>query len=404
MSGKLSPHRLKILQNSEMPNVNPQILVWARETAGLTEAEAAKKLGLSGPDRLRALETGERNPSRRQIVNMSEKYRRPLLTFYLLAPPDVSDKGQDFRTLPVEQTVENEGILDALLRNVHARQGLVRAAMEEAEDGEPLPFVGSARIENGVRTLIASMQAVLDFSAREFHAQKSIDEAFAALREATEKAGVFVVLMGNLGTYHTNIDAKVFRGFALADDVAPFIIINENDSRAAWSFTLLHELAHIFLGQTGISGYYGEAQIEKFCDAVAGRFLLDPAELASISASIDENFELLVERISEFAQIRNLSRKMVAYNLLRLNIIDGQSYRALSDKFDADRIAAKTASRKKSIVVDYYAVRRHRVGHGLISLVKRLVADRAISTPKAGKVLGVKPTSVARLVNKSRTS
>ena len=88
--------------------------------------------------------------------------------------------------------------------------------------------------------------------------------------------------MGNLGSHHSDIDARVFRGFALADPVAPFVVVNEKDSRTAWSFTLLHELAHLWLGQTGVSGYDGEAEVEKFCDAVAARFLLDPQELLQL--------------------------------------------------------------------------------------------------------------------------
>lgn len=387
-----------------MPNVNPEILIWARKTAGLSEIEAAKRLGLSGPDRLRALESGERDPSRRQLVNMSDKYRRPLLTFYLPVAPDESDKGQDFRTLPFEQAQEYDAVLNALLRNVHARQGLVRAALEETEENEPHAFVGSAQLDGGVEALVRSMQAVLEFSAKEFQAQKTVDDAFAALREATERAGVFVVLMGNLGTYHTDIDVGAFRGFALADSVAPFIVINEKDSRAAWSFTLLHELAHIFLGQTGISGYHGEAQVEKFCDAVAGRFLLNPADLVVIGSHAGDDFEEVVEQIGEFARSRNLSRKMVAYNLLRFGLIGSQIYRKLSERFDADRVAAKKAGEKRKVVVDYYAVRRHRVGPGLVSLVKRLVADRAMSTPKAGKVLGVRPTGLAKMFNSSRAA
>lgn len=163
-------------------------------------------------------------------------------------------------------------------------------------------------------------------------------DAFAALRAAAEKAGVFVLLMGNLGTHHTDIDALVFRGFALADHIAPFIVINENDSRAAWSFTLLHELAHVFLGETGISGYDGETEVEKFCDSVAGRFLLDPAELSAIGAKNAVDFEELVRRIDAFAVDRNLSRKMVAYNLLRAGHITRQFYRELSGAFDADRL------------------------------------------------------------------
>lgn len=320
--------------------MNPDILIWARKTAGFSVEEAAKKLVLSGPDRLQALETGKLTPSRRQLVNMSEKYRRPLLTFYLPKRPRESDKGQDFRTLPEGQALAAEGLLDALLRNVHARQGLVRAALEEAEEDEPLHFVSSARIGDGVDVLVGSIREALGFSAEDFHAQKTVDDAFAALRAAAEKAGVFVLLMGNLGSYHTDIDARVFRGFALADEIARFVVINENDTRAAWSFTLLHELAHVFLGQTGISGYNGEAEVERFCDSVAGRFLLDPAELATISAQQDTgSLEELVKLIGAFAGNRNLSRKIVAYNLLRSHLITSSIYGALSDAFDADRKA-----------------------------------------------------------------
>lgn len=382
-----------------MPTVNPDILIWARETAGLSKEEAAKKLGLSGPDRLQALETGERDPSRRQLVKMSEKYHRPLLTFYLSDPPQESDKGQDFRTLTRDLVLGSEGLLDALLRDVHARQGLVRAALEEAEEDEPLAFVGSARIENGIDALVASMEKALKFTAEDFHAERIVTDAFAELRAAAEKAGVFVLLIGNLGSHHTNIDTRVFRGFALADEVAPFVIINDNDSRAAWSFTLLHELAHIFLGQTGVSGYDGEAEVEKFCDSVAARFLLNPAELSTIGVKDASNFEELVERIGAFASDRNLSRKMVAYNLLRSSLIAGEVYRNLSDAFDADREEKKKVGQEGGSGPDYYVVRRHRVGPGLVSFVKRMVSGGALSTTKAGKVLGVKPTAVLRLVD-----
>lgn len=382
-----------------MPKVNPEILIWARKTAGLSIEEAAQKLGLSGPDRLKALEAGERAPSRRQLVNMSEKYHRPLLTFYLQKRPRESRKGQDFRTLPKGLALGSEGLLDALIRDVVARQGLVRAALEEAEEDEPLLFVGSARIGDGIDALVGSMRKVLGFSSEDFRAGKTVDEAFKGLRAATEKAGVFVLLKGNLGSYHTDIDASVFRGFALADEVAPFVAINENDSRAAWSFTLLHELAHIFLGQTGISGYDGEAEVEKFCDSVAGRFLLDPVELNLTAIQDTTSLNELVTWIGKFATDRNLSRKMIAYNLLRSNLIERTVYKNLSDAFDADREARKLGKEKGGGAPDYYVLRRHRVGPGLVKFVQRMVAGGAFSTTTAGKVLGVKPTAVMRLVD-----
>ena len=88
-----------------MPKVNPEIIVWARETAGLTQEEAAKKLGFqdssksSATEKLAALENGDNEPSRPQLLKMEAQYRRPLLTFYLSKPPIRGSRGVDFRTL-----------------------------------------------------------------------------------------------------------------------------------------------------------------------------------------------------------------------------------------------------------------------------------------------------------------
>src|SRR5215470_8525273 len=180
-----------------MPRVNPEILRWARETAGLSPDEAARKLGMSGEtaiDRLAALEKGVRDPTRAMLANMAEKYHRPLLTFYLPKPPLKSDKGQDFRTLPEAPPPGANVLLDALLRDVQARQGLVRAALEEAEDDEPLAFVGSANITDGVDAVVASMRTILGVSLEKFRQQRTADDAFKLLRGGAEGAGVFVLL------------------------------------------------------------------------------------------------------------------------------------------------------------------------------------------------------------------
>ena len=95
-----------------MPKVNPDIIRWARETAGLTLEEASKKLGInqargvSAVDRLAALESGNDDPTRPLLTRMAKQYRRPLLTFYMSAPPLKGDRGQDFRTLPEDYSVQ----------------------------------------------------------------------------------------------------------------------------------------------------------------------------------------------------------------------------------------------------------------------------------------------------------
>src|SRR5205823_4825451 len=122
-----------------MPRVNPDILKWARETAGLTLEDASQKLaigearGVSGEERLAAYEVGAREPSRPLLLRMSKQYRRPLLTFYMSEAPRLGERGQDFRTLPPEHSRAQDALVDALIRDVRARQEMVRAVLEDED-------------------------------------------------------------------------------------------------------------------------------------------------------------------------------------------------------------------------------------------------------------------------------
>lgn len=384
-----------------MPRINPAILTWARETAGLDVESAARGIGLSGVNaaqRLVEMEAGDREPTRPQLLKMSEKYRRPLLTFYLTEPPAPAPQTHDFRNLP-QRDPGREAILDALVRDIKTRQALVREALEDADQADPLPFVGSLRLDAGPDRLARAMRDTLGFDRQAYRATRTYDDAFRILRDAVESIGVYVILMGNLGHHTSNLSPAVFRGMAIADPVAPFIVINETDSRSAWPFTLLHELGHIFLGQTGISGYDSAEAIERLCDSAAAAFLVDDAELNLIQMQADD-FAHLVDSIGIFASARKVSRKMVAYNLLRANFIPAAVYRNLAARFDEDRLEFAGRAPQDG-APDYYVVRRHRVGSGLIRLVQRMVSEGALSSTKAGRVLGVKPTAVGRMTERA---
>jgi len=379
-----------------MPRINPENLRWARETAGLSLEEAAHGIGLTGAsaiDRLAQMESGAREPTRRQLVAMAKRYRRPLLALYLEAPPANGERAPDFRTLR-ERDVGQEAALEALVRDTRVRQALLRGALEDEEEAEPLPLVGSVTIAQGAAAVADIMERTLQFRIADYRAARTVDDAFAILRQAVERSGVFVLLIGNLGNYRSNISPRVFRGFCIANSVAPFIVINETDSRAAWSFTLLHELAHVFLGQSAISGYGSENALERFCDDAASAFLLRPGEIDAFAFDAALPFDTMADQIRDFASGLKVSRKMVAYNLLRAGRISNALYRRLDERFDADRLAA---ARQQGGGADYYIVRRHRIGRGLIRTVQRMVNSGALTTSKAGRVLGVKPTAVDRL-------
>ena len=220
---------------SAMPKVNPDILVWARETAGLSPESAVKKLSIrdtkkaSALDRLSGYESGAEDPSRPLLLRMAKQYRRPLLTFYLPKPPAKGDRGADFRTLAKEVPTADAALLDALIREMRARQSMVRAVLEDEDEEAPLPFIGSHAIADGQPAVLDSLRTLLNVKLPDYRAQRDANAAFSFLRDRAEREGIFVLLKGDLGSYHTALELDVFRGFSIADDIAPFIVINDRD-------------------------------------------------------------------------------------------------------------------------------------------------------------------------------
>jgi Zn-dependent peptidase ImmA (M78 family)/DNA-binding XRE family transcriptional regulator len=385
--------------------MNADLFKWARDTAGFDLETAAKALGIK-PAKLEAMEHGEVEPSRPQLLNMAKVYRRPLVTFYLAKPPARGERGEDFRTLPPDRNQADDATLDALIRDVRSRQAVVRSLTEDEDEGAPLAFVGSMRMEQGVDAVLASIKDMLRIDRTAYRAQRSAEAAFAYLRAQAESVGIFVLLMGNLGTHHTAIGVEAFRGFAIADPFAPFVVINDQDARTAWSFTLLHEIAHLWLGQTGVSGNSLEQTVERFCNDVASKFLLPANELSELAIDNDTSPARAIELISVFTNKRFVSRRMVAYGLLKAKRIslatwrsfDAALYKQRQKELAAEKAAEKSKRQEKEGGVSYYIVRRHRLGGALLGFVERSMGAGALTPVKAAKVLGVNPRSVYPLL------
>lgn len=384
-----------------MTAFNPQVFKWARETAGLGLEEAARAVHIV-PASLEAIETGAKAPSRTNLINMAKAYRRSLLSLYLATPPKASDRGHDFRTVTADRTVEAEAAIDALLRDIRVRQGLVREVLADEEDVQRLWFVGSATMEQGVAAVRRSIEETLGVTRQEFRQQPNAEQAFAFLRKKAELAGIFVLLAGNLGSHHSAIPVEAFRGFAIADDLAPFVVINDSDAKPAWSFTLVHELAHLWLGFTGVSGGLPERDIEKFCNDVAGQFFLSSVELAAIDiGGLDVDKQIAV--VTEHANRWRVSRAMVAYGLFKAGGLSQKAWQALSSELHARWLAERGRARELARErgdsgPSYYVVRRHRLGRAMLEFAHRAMDAGTLSPAKAAKVLGVKPRSVYPLL------
>src|SRR5271154_1289821 len=132
--------------------LNPLILTWARDTAGLSVDEAAHALGFkdahnrTAAERLQAMESGKEEPSRSVLLKMAQIYHRSLLVFYLSEPPRIGDRGQDFRRAPGVKPPEYDPTLDALIRDIRGRQGIVKDLLEQVEP-KRMDYVASVTVD-----------------------------------------------------------------------------------------------------------------------------------------------------------------------------------------------------------------------------------------------------------------
>ena len=408
--------------------------------------EAALRLGFTSrarrasAARLEALERGETKPTRNQLLKIAATYRRPLTAFYRNAPPVPGNRGEDFRSIG-GVTDRSEPLLDALLRATRARQDMVRSILEDDKEIENLSFVGSMPITEPIEDAAATIRVALQLDETRHARVASSAEQFATLRERVEALGVFVLLVGNLGSHHTNLDERVFRGFAVADQVAPFIIINDQDATAARSFTLIHELVHVYTGSTGVSAAptavpprTHRARVERFCNDVASEVLLPHNSLPRLLQG-GRTVAAAADQISEVAAARNVSEAMVAYRYWRTGALDAEIYRRLAASYAArwQRARARRRELRQESVRSlrdmehdenrcpnvarqpalsdqaagtgptYYKVRKHRLGQPLINLVGRALRSNELTHTKAALILGVKPSGVEPLLGEPMT-
>lgn len=397
-------------------NINPEMLKWARERAGLPLEEAAKKIQLSGPDetaiaqKLAAFEAGENYPTQNQLFRMAKVYHRPLTIFYMGEPPPTDNRGEDFRVSAHKISPQEAGVLDALLRGIRVGQSMVRSILEDDEDRKPLDFVGSISKDRlVVAEATEKIRKTLKLgSAENLRLQfKSPEALFKHLREKIEGIGVFVILAGDLGSHHSRIGGGVFRGYASADEIAPFIVINPGDARSARSFTLIHELVHIFIASTGVSAdpvvvkpASEKIRIERFCNDVAGEFLLPKRFLSDIGPF--QSYELAEEGIAEIAKEWSVSEPMVAYRLRSLERISDSIYSKLIGHYAARWEEAKRQRRQQQAEKEggpsYYVVRRNHLGNALLMVVGRALRESKLTHTKAAKILNVKAGKVEPLL------
>ena len=257
--------------------VNPELLIWARERARLDSIKLAGRF-----PKLSEWESGELQPTLRQLEDFARAVHVAVGFLFLPAPPQEPLPIPDFRTVGDRDVSRpSPNLLDTIYL-CQQRQDWFRD-YTRVHALPALEFVGSVTTQHSVELVAAAMRQALSLSIQERQQLPTWTDALRLFVGKAEEAGVLVMASGVVGSNsHRKLDVGEFRGFALADDRSPLVFINSADSKAAQMFTLAHELAHIWLGESGISdhevGHVPAPGIERWCNSVAAELLM-PLEM-----------------------------------------------------------------------------------------------------------------------------
>jgi Zn-dependent peptidase ImmA (M78 family)/transcriptional regulator with XRE-family HTH domain len=312
---------------SFVAEVKPELLRWARETAGLRVTEVARSL--SKVDRW---EQGIERPTVRQLETLSDLYKRPLACFFLPTPPIEPLPPNDFRVLPGEESRTLSKKVRLALRKGRRTQRLYVELNEALGLSRP-PSLPRISVSGGAETHATDFRGLIGVSVQEQFAWADAYEAFRKWRIATETIGALVLQL--------NIPVKEARGFSLSEGLIPTIVVSSSDAVHGRIFTLFHEIGHVLLNSGGIcipdptDLVEPNQVVEQFCNHFAGAFLVpldalrshpDLNQLPSAPQELDE-------RLEHAARAFKASRQVILRRLLVAGIITREFFRHTMDRW-----------------------------------------------------------------------
>lgn len=303
-------------------DLTPAMLHWAYARSGIGREVLAGRF-----PQLPAWENGEKKPTLRQLEAFARTTHTPIGYYFMGEPPDERVPIADFRTIADTSVSRPSGDLLDTVYLCQRRQYWYEEFMR-TEGEPPLPFVGSVALSDPVEDVAAAMRQTLGFDLDERERLGTWTEALRRFIAQADDAGVLVMVSGVVGNNnHRKLDPSEFRGFALADPLAPVVFVNGADTKAAQMFTLAHELAHIWLGQTALSDSETRQapghRIERWCNEVAAELL---APLAVLGREYRPGEELRSE-LDRLARQFKVSTLVILRRIRDAGFLTSEDYR-----------------------------------------------------------------------------
>jgi Zn-dependent peptidase ImmA (M78 family)/transcriptional regulator with XRE-family HTH domain len=323
--------------------ITPNVLKWARESARITEETAAAKVSVT-VEKIKEWEEGTSQPTIKQAQTLAKAFKRPFALFFLPDVPRDFQPLQDFRKSGAK-TLTTSSIF--IIREIQQKQAWIRDVYSENLENK-LAFVGRFSIKDNPQTVAKDILETLKINPSSYKTDNPIKEWI----EAAETNGIFVSSTSFIHS-RLKLDSEELQGFAIADAYAPFVFVNSEDWNAPQLFTLVHELAHIWIAETGISNEVEPDikhkdklhPVELFCNEVAANALMPKEIVLSFdTASFQDS-----KNVFKVAKQLGVSSFALLVRALNLNIISAPNYHKLKKQADIDFAAYLKREAEKKV-------------------------------------------------------
>lgn len=337
--------------------IQPEIINW------VLERTSVESLGSDLMNNIEQWLDGTKLPTFKQIEKFSKKTNIPLGYFFLKQPPIEQIELLEYRTINSFQFSDaSRNLIDTIHEMEQIQDWMINYRKELGFD--KLAFVGSMRDEQNVAIIAERILSDLGLKKNWYESCNDIRESFKKVRKHLEDSGVVVMMNGIVGKNTRRVlDANEFRAFAMINEWAPLIFINASDSQSARLFSLMHEIAHIWLGENDL---FNDRQItqekvsklEVLCNKIASELIV-PRDIFLNKWESMDNKKSIPDTISDLAKGFRCGQIVAARKAFELKFISQDEYNlVVQNAIENYHIVMK---KKKQSGGDYYKTMSSRL-------------------------------------------
>ena len=384
------------MQKSITVEVEPGVFKWLRETSGWTYDDVSKRLK-TRIENVREFEEGRKNPTLRQVKELSRGFRRPLAAFFLPEPKKEPPLPTDYRMLPGKKDVFDKKTILAI-RKARSLQNISRELSQNIKY-ETTHGIKKLQFTNNPETTAEEFREKFKLTDEKQIKFKDTYKLFNYLRDILEDMNIMV--------FQVSMPVEDARGFTLADDSPAVIVVNTKDKIEARLFSMMHEFAHILLGETAIDlpelSITTGNNIEKWCDEFASSFLL-PEEIAKKIFEEDGRENLTATKtLNKTSRRYKVSKALLLFRMHKSDYISKTEYKETLDRYKPKEVPVKEKKEEKKTGGGIPSDKKclSEMGTKFVSLVANNFDGNFITYSDALNYLSIKSKNFDRVLAKA---